>query len=258
MASENPANNIPHVTSQLARRALLLSIAGATLLGGCKANEAEHTGFTTTQLMDKDPSLPFHRVWHKPGVDMSKYTKVYVAPVDTKYMLAHTQWQEGERQGQLESDVRDLAVYTKTTIEKEFREDPNHRFQVLSAPSRDLDALTFEVAITEVVPSKVLLNALGYAPFGIGMTVTAVRFLSKDESSAAFEARVRDAGTGEVIAMAADREAEQFAPVSVRGLTWYSHAKVMIDNWAKQFVQVANRKPGEKIEDTDAFTLKPW
>lgn len=258
MANEQFTGNANTGARQLARRALVLSIAAGTFLGGCKADEAKHTGFTTTQLMDKDPSLPFHRVWHKPGLEMTKYIKVYVAPVDTKYMLAHTEWQAGERQGQIENDVRELAVYTQATIEKEFRDDPNHRFQVLSAPSRDLDALTFEVAITEVVPSKVLVSALGYAPFGIGITVTAVRLLSKDESSAAFEARVRDAGTGEVIAMAADREAEQFAPVSVRGLTWYTHAKLMIDNWAKQFVQIANRKPGQTIQDTDAFTLKPW
>ncbi len=58
--------------------------------------------------------------------------------------------------------------------------------------------------------------------------------------------------------MVADREAEQLAIVSVRGMTWYSHAKTMIDQWARQFVQVANRKPGEKVEDTEAFTLKPW
>jgi hypothetical protein len=240
-------------------RAMLVAAVAPGMLFGCKATEAPSTGYTTMELMDKDPSLPFHKVWRKPGVDFSKYRKIYVADVDTRYMLAHTTWDEGERQGEIENDVRELAVYTKAQIEKEFREDPNHRFQVLKAPSRDKDAVIFEVAITEIVPSKVLLNALGYvAPFGIGMAVAAVRYISKDESSAAFEARVRDGSTNVVIAMVADREAEQLAIVSVRGMTWYSHAKAMIDQWAHQFVQVANRKPGEKVEDTDAFTLKPW
>ena len=216
-------------------------------LSGCKAGEATSSGFTTAELMDHDPSLPFHKIWRKPGVDFQHYTKLYVADVNTDYMLQHTDWQKGERKQQIEADVKDLGVYTKQSIEKAFQEDPQHRFRVLSAPSKDPDALTFEVAITEVVPSKVVLNALGYAPFGIGMAVTAVRSVAKDQSSAAFEARVLDGATNEVIAMAADRESEQFAPVSVRGLTWYSHAKTMVDHWSKQFVQVANRRPGEMV-----------
>ena len=58
--------------------------------------------------------------------------------------------------------------------------------------------------------------------------------------------------------MVADREAEQQAAVSVRGLTWYSHAHSIIGTWADQFVKTANRKPGETVEDTKSFTLKPW
>ena len=32
----------------------------------------------------------------------------------------------------------------------------------------------------------------------------------------------------------------------------------IIDKWAKQFVQIANRKPGEVITDSTAFTLRPF
>jgi hypothetical protein len=41
-------------------------------------------------------------------------------------------------------------------------------------------------------------------------------------------------------------------------MTWYGPAKGIMDNWAKQFVQVANRKLGEKITDPVPFTLKPF
>jgi hypothetical protein len=58
--------------------------------------------------------------------------------------------------------------------------------------------------------------------------------------------------------MLADREAEQKAVVSVRGLTWYSHAQAIISQWATQFVQMSNQKPGEVIKDSDPFTLQPW
>ena len=46
--------------------------------------------------------------------------------------------------------------------------------------------------------------------------------------------------------------------MSVRGLTWYSHAEATISQWANQLVAIANRKPGETVKDTDVFTLKPW
>ena len=127
-------------------------------------------------------------------------------------------------------------------------------------PTTDPDALIAEIAITEVVPSKVVLNTLGYAPFGIGLAVKAVRAIAKDKSTVAFEARVRDAQTQEILLMLADREAEQIAAVTVRGFTWYSHAHRIIDSWSDQFVQVANRDlvVDEIVKDTKVFTLKPW
>ena len=128
----------------------------------------------------------------------------------------------------------------------------------VSAPTTEPDALVFEMAFTEIVPSKVALNVLGFAPFWIGTGISAVRAVGGDQSSAAFEARVRVASTHEIVATFADREVEQVAPVSVRGLTWYSHAKAIIDLWSKKFVEVANRKPGERVKAIDTFTLKPW
>lgn len=227
-------------------------------LAGCKAKEGASTDFTDRSQMKNDPSLPFHRAWVKPGFDKAKYTKLYVAPVNTDYMLKMTDWQSGMRKDELETDVRKLGVYTQDQIKKAFQADPNQRMQIVEAKPSSPDALLIEVALTEVVPSKGVLNALGYAPFGIGMTLTAVRMVASDVSTVAFEARIRDAATNEIVAMVADREAEQTAAVSVRGLTWYAHAEAAIQHWAAQFVQIANRRSGEVIQDTAAWTLKPW
>jgi hypothetical protein len=41
-------------------------------------------------------------------------------------------------------------------------------------------------------------------------------------------------------------------------MTWYGPAKGIMDMWAKQFVQVANRKLGEVVTDPTAFTLRPF
>jgi len=227
-------------------------------LAGCKTGEAKDAGFVKKSDMAKDPSVPFQKSWKKPGFDKSTYTKLYVAPVNTAYMLKNTEWQKGERVGSFESDVEKLAVYTQDHIKTAFREDPSQRMQILDAPTTEADALIVEIALIEVVPSKVTLNALGMAPFGIGMAISAVRAVAKDTSTCAFEGRIRIASTGEVVATMADREAQQVAPVSVRGLTWYSNAETIIKQWADQFVKIANRKPGETVKDVDAFTLKPW
>jgi hypothetical protein len=238
---------------------LLLGLCALSLgLVGCKADPAKGTGFTNTKEMDKDPSLPFQRSWIKPGFDKSRYTKLYVAPVNTEYMLKITDWQKGTRKEEIQADTAKLAVHARNELKKAFREDPKHRMEILDEPTSDPDALTLEVAITEVVPSKVVLNALGFVPFGIGMTLNAVRMVGKDTSTVALEGRIRDSASGEVVAMFADREAQQMALVSVRGLTWYGHAQTAISQWSKQLVAIANRKPGETVKDTGPFTLKPW
>jgi hypothetical protein len=173
-------------------------------------------------------------------------------------MLKMTTWQKGERQADIERDVHTLAEFTRNSIKKAFRDDPHHRFRVMDTPSEDSHTLVLEFALIEVVPSKVLLNALGYAPFFIGTGITVVRTVANDKSSAAFESRMRVAATHEVVLLAADREAEQFAPVDLRGLTWYSDAQGIVNEWSKQFVLVMNSKPGEKIEGTPTFRLLPW
>jgi hypothetical protein len=250
------------MTRQFARltRLVLLGVNLALLVtgGGCKAQPAKDAGFVDGASMSKDPALPFNRVWFKSGFDFASYTKLHVAPVNTSYMLKMTDWQKGERKEDIEKDLARLATYSQEAIKKAFRDDPRHRFEVVDAPAGDPKTLVLEMALTEVVPSKVALNALGYAPFFIGLGITAMRTVAKDVSSVAMEARVHAADSGEIVAMFADREQQQLAPVSVRGWTWYSHAETIIRQWATQFVQVATRKPGEKVKDTDPFTLQPW
>ena len=230
----------------------------AALLAGCKASPAPSAGFADPAEMKHDPTIPFDRFWRKPDVDWTSYDKIYVAEVNTAYMLKMTDWQKGERKADIEKDVHTLAVYTRAAIIKAFRDDPRHRFQVVDSPTKDMHVLILEVALIQVVPSKVLLNALGYAPFFVGTGITVVRVIASDNSTAAFESRTSDAATGQIVMLAADREAQEFAIVDLRGLTWYSDAEEIVDNWSKEFVLIANTKPGEKVEGTSTFRLLPW
>jgi hypothetical protein len=239
-------------------RPVWLAIAVIAALCGCRANPAPSAGFADAKLLKPDPNVPFDKYWSEPKTDWSGYTQIYIADVDTEYMLKTTDWQQGERKGQIEQDVGKLAAFMRDSLKKAFRDDPRHRYRVLDKPSQDPHTLILETALIQVIPSKVTLSALELAPFYVGTGVAVFRTAANDRSLAAFEARERDAATGQIIALAADCEAQQYAFIDVRSLTWYSDVDGIIDEWSQQFVQVANQKPGEKIAAASTFRLLPW
>ena len=57
--------------------------------------------------------------------------------------------------------------------------------------------------------------------------------------------------------MMADRESAEAAPIDVQAVTWYGFAEEVIDNWAEQFVQLANTPVTQQVEDSSAFRLNP-
>jgi hypothetical protein len=58
--------------------------------------------------------------------------------------------------------------------------------------------------------------------------------------------------------MAADREEDQVAPLNLRAFTWHSVAPGVIDDRAKQLVEIANKRPGRIVKATSPSTLMPW
>jgi hypothetical protein len=146
-------------------------------------------------------------------------------------------------------------VYFHDQVVKEFKADPNQRFQVIeSLTQHKQPALRMELALIEIDPSAPVLHALSWAgPPGTGNAAGMV-----NQRKAAFEGRLRDLQTGEIVATFADRDMADAGPLDLTRLTWYGPAKGIMDQWAKQFVQIANRKPGEAITDPTAFTLRPF
>jgi hypothetical protein len=239
---------------------LLLALILVIGFSGCatKAKPGQTTAFVDGGAMQNNPLLPFHKVWVDPEFDKFQYKKLYVEDVNTQYMVGLTDWEKGMREDEIKADVRQVALYTRDAIKKAFREDPEQQLKIVDVLSKDPGTLILEIAITEVVPSKVALNVLGYAPFGIGMGIKLIRKMADDVSTVSIEARIRDAATGKIVAMLSDRNAQQTTVVSAKDLSWYSHVHGIIDNWALKLVKVANRKPGETVKDTSSFTLKPW
>ncbi len=250
------------------RTSLLLAMALATV--GCStiqstANEgkamtvdpAPNAGFIENpNRQTAHADLPFQKVWIKPGFEKSAYRELVVAPVNTEYMLK-MDWLHDMSSaswfGDVKKDIAELARYFHHQVVTDFKNDPKHRFLVIDSPEQHTQpALRLELALIEIDPSAPVLHALSWAgPPGTGTAAGAI-----NQRRAAFEGRLRDLETGEVVATFADRDMADAGPLDLTRLTWYGPAKGIMDRWAKQFVQIANRKPGESVTDPTPFTLR--
>jgi len=236
---------------------LALVLCAAAGCKSMKAKPSEGAGFVPMSQMSAREDLPFQKVWVKSGVDWKKYTKLYIAKVNTAYLMNANWWQQSVRSADMQKDVAEVAAYMHDMFQKAFREDANNRFKIVDAPTPD--SLTLELALTELIPSHVVMEALSLvAPYGSGVAVQAAAKGSESKCTVAFEAKIIDSTGRQVLAMAADREQGKIAPINLNALTWYGEAHVIIDEWAGQFVKIANRRPGEVVEDSSPFTLSPW
>jgi hypothetical protein len=153
-------------------------------------------------------------------------------------------------------DIKELAKYFHDQVVQEFRQDLNHHFQVLQRPEQSRQrALRLELALIEIDPSTPVLHALTWASPVPGPG-TAMGVANK--RTVAFEGRLRDLKTGKVVATFADHDMADAGPLDLTRLTWYGPAKGVMDRWAEQFVELANKKPNEVVNDPTAFTLMPF
>ena len=201
--------------------------------------------------------MPFQKVWIKPGFDKSRYVYMAVAPVNTRYML-EMDWLHNLGSAtwlsDVKADIAELAVYFHDQVVKALRNDPRHRFQIVDQPpKRGERTLQLELALIEIDPSQPVLHGLGWLQPGAGTIAGAI-----NQRRAAFEGRLRDLKTREVVATFADRDMADVGPIDLTRLTWYGPAKGIMDRWATQFVQLANRKPGVVVTDPAAVTLRPF
>lgn len=259
------------LSTQALYAALMSFFLSAGLISGCSTVQKESNdlkamvvepapdaGFIENpERQSKRADLPFQKVWVKPSFNAGNYKELVIPPVNTQYML-EMDWLHKLSTANLLSDVKkdieELGVYFHDQVVKEFKEDPNHRFQVIEYVSEHKQpALRFELALIEVDPSQPALHAAGWLVIGGGTAAGVV-----NQRRAAFEGRLRDLQTGEVVATFADRDMQDAGPLDLTRLTWYGPAKGIMDRWAEQFVQVANKKPGEMVSDPTPYTLRPF
>ena len=225
---------------------MCVAVASTSLLG-CRATAAPDAGFLDKpQLLQQNDKLPFDDTWLKSDVNLLGYKKVYVAPVDTTHLLKLSWWERAAiAPGDQQQWAKDLAQYYRDKMVAQFSDDDPNNYQVVDTP--DDETLIMELAIVEVVPTKVWLNAIGYATIG-----------ALDQGATAFEGRFRDRKTKEVIAEFKDREFGQLDLVSVRDLEWDGHSRHTIRAWSDDLEQICYLQPGQAIAPVSTVTLLPW
>ncbi|MDP9174643.1 MAG: DUF3313 domain-containing protein [Planctomycetota bacterium] len=237
----------------------LVSLAG--IFAGCKAEPAPNSGFLAKpQLMKSIDRLPFDRTYLDPKFSVKNYDKIMVAPVNLDYLMPQNLWEQASvvnLSGEVEEEIFQVGQYTHQAFVEAARNDPRRHFRVVyeSGPR----TLVLETALTQLVPSKSLLNAAELVFWEAYVVAFAgqAAFQSEAGSSGvvAIEGVLRDAQTGQIVAMFADRERPKDAIINFRALAWWEPNRRVIDDWAAQLIEVLNAPPGQTVERSGHFAL---
>lgn len=251
--------------SNIVKSGLLAALIAAGLMG-CKASESDTpSGFNpNSNLLTKDETLPFQRTYWNHKYNGKNYDEILIAPVNMDYVAAQNFWEKANIANavpnQHKKDLAAIAEYTQQSFIRAANDDRNRRFKVVTTAGPK--TLILELAITQLVPSKAVLNAIGYLTW-IPTAISVSGSLATDSQDTgkgviAIEGRVRDGKTGEIIGMFSDRERPKTAIIDLKSLNWWAPARAIIDEWSTQLIAVANRPPGGSVKEAPAFELLVW
>jgi Protein of unknown function (DUF3313) len=237
---------------------------GCSMASKLKAEPAPDSGFleNSDQMKENRARAPFHRFWVDPAYDKANFNSIYVAPVNTDYVLKASTWAKANpRNIKIKDDLKMIGEEFRETVVAKFEKSESNRFAMVGKDKVADDTMILELAITQLVPGKAFLGMIGLASWaapGPGGIAAGVVASFADDGWMAIEGRVRDAKSGHVMAMFADREAAKTRIIDVEAATWYGHARESMNDWAEQFVVMANSPKEIQVEDSSAFTLMPW
>lgn len=246
----------------------ILVAASLLLAAFCLAGCATYRGMASADLTDfitgvpgvdhnsKLEFLPFNHSWTNRAFSLKKYSSVYVAPVTTRFikpgcwvnsMSAHITSEKGYR-----AEVDELAGYFREQVAESIRAYDKNSFKIAGAPGHG--TLCLELALTEVVFSRPAAYAGSMASPVPGTSSAVDATLG---SSVAFELRLRDAGSGEVVFTAADRRTPPAKVLDLNKLSFTSSAREICQEWAGLFAQFLNMDKHETLR-ARKFKVKPW
>lgn len=198
-------------------------------------------------------SFPFRRFWYNKNIDWNRFTKIKIEPVDISHMLADTWWQQVNpgKIGSMKEDAVQIAAYMRNEFIYAIQQDPLCDLQVTDTV--DSQTLVLRLAIVKLVPTKAYLDAAGTVAGFLIPGASLVNILN--HGTVSMEGMLIDGGDRRIVAMFTDTEKDESAIIDIAGLTWYSHARNIIKNWAKEFTELAETEDTQKIKKPFPFTL---
>lgn len=230
---------------RLVRSAVAVTLSFAIFaLTGCAAkravSKAEPTAFlnsTGTAGAGKISRLPYERSWRNPSVKVSNYSRICFRPVTTAYLRAEM-WQQSASPFITSKEdfilqAAGLAQTWNASLRNAFAV-PENRFAVVNDATQP-GTLVVEIAITEVVFGRPVANAASYAVSGGGVAYGALF-----SPSVAFEARVTDGATGQLVATVSDRRSTKIKLVDLSKFTYTQSNRQICEQWSGEFMKAFN------------------
>lgn len=191
---------------------LILCLAISLLMvGGCAKNEIpSSSGFLGDYSnFIEDPEDSDYFYYEKPGVDFKHYKKFIIDRVLVRF-------KPGTEATEISpDDLKELTDYAR----EELVEALDERYPVVTAPGPDV--MHIRAALTDIVPTNVLLNVVSSAAVGFPV----------DMGGATMEADFLDSQTGErLFAVVSKKVGKPY--YLIEGYTTYLHAKGVFETWA--------------------------
>jgi len=239
------------------------------LFGGCasidqsiiKASPAPNAGFLPEPelLVERRERYPFHGVWAKTSFESFDYhTKIFIAPVDTSHLLDVSPWNSASLRGEdLDGDAVEFAKESWSILREAFSE--NESITIVDQPGPE--TLLLELSIVELIPAKTWLSAIGIGAFVMpllaGIPIGTAAALAEN-GSIAIEGIVRDGSSKEILLMFADRESSKTRILDLQTLTWYGHAREIMEDWAYQIKELLTTPHNHTVFDSEGFSWAPF
>lgn len=197
---------------------LLLANADLTISA---ENSSSFLGDHPPLTADRD--RPGAKSWQKEGVDIKKYTKVLIAPIEI--------WidPDSEYKGLDADELKALS----DTLRKAITDELEPAYPVVTKPGPDV--IAFRLALTNVRVAQKKRGLLGYTPIGFvvttGMNLAGMRISLRD---ATLEAEALDSQSGERLSVLIDRQVTDVDPTDKSDPSWEEVEKTL-RFYAKRF-----------------------
>ena len=229
-----------------------------------KAKPAQPAGFLVhpAEMNPHPGKTPFHYAAHSKSREVhdraATKSQIYIAPVDTRGLrpIRKTLTKATHQVARWQRPAEDIARQIRLEFAQAFADSGNPRYQL--APAPNLNSLSLELALIELDPTSVTGNTARTLGNYFLTPLIGLASFGRTAGSIAIEGKLVNSATGEVVFQFADREADQYAVVSVKNYQQYGFIDQIIANWAKQFEEFTRTPTDRSVNDTWGFTLNPF